>query len=51
MLKDDTGSIEQEVDARSKYFCYKSFDHIDDVERLKSLSEYFIDATSPKTGI
>lgn len=40
MLKDDTGLIEKEVDARIKYPCYKSFDEIIDLEELKSLDGY-----------
>lgn len=37
---DDTGMIEQEVDPRIIYPCYKSFDDFIDVERLKSLDAY-----------
>jgi hypothetical protein len=37
---DDTGMIEQEVDPRITYPCYKSFDEFIDVKRLKSLDGY-----------
>lgn len=37
---DDTGMIEQAVDPRITYPCYKSLDDFIDVERLKSLDEY-----------
>jgi hypothetical protein len=43
MLKDDTGLIENKVDARIKYPCYKSFDEIIDVEQLKSLNDYIVE--------
>ncbi len=37
---DDTGIIEQRVDPRITYPCYKSFDDFIDVDRLKSLDGY-----------
>jgi hypothetical protein len=40
MLKDDTGLIETEVDARIKYPCYKSFDEFVNLEKLLSLNDY-----------
>lgn len=36
---DDTGMIEHEIDSSIKYPCYKSFDELIDVERLKSLND------------
>lgn len=40
MPVDDTGMIEQAVDARITYPCYKSFDEFIDVARLRSLDGY-----------
>jgi hypothetical protein len=39
-LSDQTGVTERAVDARVTYPCYKSFDELIDVERLKSLDGY-----------